>query len=80
MLGQKFTIAGTTDKPCKISFNPSPTENDIQFILNEIKKYLNPDVNVRRGDVMSAWSGIRFFFFAFLSLLLLFNLLSFFLN
>lgn len=56
---QKSTIAGTTDKPCKVDFNISPTEADIQFILNEIKKYLNPDVNVRRGDVMSAWSGIR---------------------
>ncbi|KAI1293560.1 Glycerol-3-phosphate dehydrogenase, mitochondrial [Halotydeus destructor] len=55
----KYTIAGTTDKQCDITFNPSPTEADIQFILDEIKNYLNPDVNVRRGDVMSAWSGIR---------------------
>ncbi|XP_015790857.1 glycerol-3-phosphate dehydrogenase, mitochondrial [Tetranychus urticae] len=56
---QKFTIAGTTDTPCEVSTNPSPSEADIQFILQEIKKYLNSDVNVRRGDVMSAWSGIR---------------------
>lgn len=56
---QKFTIAGTTDRPCEVSRNPSPTEDDIQFILKEIKKYLNNDVNVRRGDVMSAWAGIR---------------------
>lgn len=55
----KSTIAGTTDKACSISSGTIPTENDIQFILKEIKKYLNPDVNVRRGDVMSAWSGIR---------------------
>lgn len=54
-----YTIAGTTDKPCDVTRDPSPTEGDIQFILNEIKKYLNPDVHVRRGDVMSAWSGIR---------------------
>ena len=54
-----YTIAGTTDKPCDVTTDPSPTEGDIQFILNEIKKYLNPDVHVRRGDVMSAWSGIR---------------------
>lgn len=54
-----YTIAGTTDKPCAVTRNPSPTEGDIQFILQEIKKYLNPDVNVRRGDVLSAWSGIR---------------------
>lgn len=55
----KSTIAGTTDKACSISSGTIPTENDIQFILKEIKKYLNPDVNVRRGDVLSAWSGIR---------------------
>ena len=56
---QKFTIAGTTDKPCELTHSPSPTESDIQFILKEVKQYLNPDVNVRRGDVMSAWAGIR---------------------
>lgn len=54
-----YTIAGTTDTPCPVTTNPAPTEGDILFILTEIKKYLNPDVHVRRGDVMSAWSGIR---------------------
>jgi glycerol-3-phosphate dehydrogenase len=53
------TIAGTTDRPCEVTHEPSPSESDIQFILAEIRKYLNADVNVRRGDVMSAWSGIR---------------------
>uniref|UniRef100_A0A2P2I7R9 Glycerol-3-phosphate dehydrogenase n=1 Tax=Hirondellea gigas TaxID=1518452 RepID=A0A2P2I7R9_9CRUS len=53
------TIAGTTDTPCEVTNSPSPTEDDIQFILQEIKNYLNPDVEVRRGDVLSAWSGIR---------------------
>lgn len=56
---EKWTIAGTTDKECDVTHNPSPTESDIQFILNEIRHYLNPDINVRRGDVMSAWAGIR---------------------
>lgn len=56
---QTFTIAGTTDKLCTVTHSPGPSEADIQFILNEIKKYLNPDINVRRGDVMSAWCGIR---------------------
>lgn len=53
------TIAGTTDAPCDITNNPSPSEDEIQFILSEIKSYLNKDVDVRRGDVLSAWSGIR---------------------
>ena len=56
---QNHTIAGTTDTPCDVTFSPSPTEQDISFILNEVKNYLSPDVAVRRGDVLSAWSGIR---------------------
>ena len=42
---QRLTMAGTTDTPCKISDNPSPTEAEIQFILKEIRNYLSPDVN-----------------------------------
>lgn len=53
------TIAGTTDAPCDVTRNPAPSEDEIQFILSEIKNYLNKDVDVRRGDVLSAWSGIR---------------------
>ncbi|KAJ8929234.1 hypothetical protein NQ314_018113 [Rhamnusium bicolor] len=56
---QRHTIAGTTDLPCKPTHNPRPTEDEILFILEEVKNYLNPDVEVRRGDVLSAWSGIR---------------------
>ncbi|XP_018574439.1 glycerol-3-phosphate dehydrogenase, mitochondrial isoform X2 [Anoplophora glabripennis] len=56
---QKHTIAGTTDLPCEPTHNPKPTEDEILFILEEVKNYLNPDVEVRRGDVLSAWSGIR---------------------
>uniref|UniRef100_A0A6B2E8E4 Glycerol-3-phosphate dehydrogenase n=1 Tax=Phlebotomus kandelakii TaxID=1109342 RepID=A0A6B2E8E4_9DIPT len=56
---QRQTIAGTTDLPCDVTHNPRPTEDEIQFILTEIKNYLNKDVEVRRGDVLSAWSGIR---------------------
>lgn len=41
---QKQTIAGTTDAPCDITHHPKPTEDEIQFILHEVKNYLNPDV------------------------------------
>ncbi|XP_014250032.1 glycerol-3-phosphate dehydrogenase, mitochondrial [Cimex lectularius] len=53
------TIVGTTDMPCKVSHDPAPSEEEIAFVLKEIKSYINPDVEMRRGDVMSAWSGIR---------------------
>ncbi|KAJ9653858.1 mitochondrial glycerol-3-phosphate dehydrogenase [Neophaeococcomyces mojaviensis] len=56
---QGNTIAGTTDAPCNIVPNPVAGEDEIGWILNEIKGYLAPDINVRRGDVLAAWSGIR---------------------
>ncbi|KAG0253861.1 mitochondrial glycerol-3-phosphate dehydrogenase [Mortierella polycephala] len=56
---QGNTIAGTTDSPTKVTPNPMATEEEINWILGEVKNYLNPDVKVRRGDVLAAWSGIR---------------------
>lgn len=56
---QNVTLAGTTDNACDLTFQPAPTEKEIQFILNEVRNYLHPDIEVRRGDVLSAWCGIR---------------------
>jgi glycerol-3-phosphate dehydrogenase len=56
---QGNTIAGTTDAPTTISQNPVAGEDEIDWILSEIRHYLSPDINVRRGDVLAAWSGIR---------------------
>ncbi|XP_071978580.1 glycerol-3-phosphate dehydrogenase, mitochondrial isoform X3 [Engystomops pustulosus] len=56
---EKMTIAGTTDTPTEITHHPIPTEDDINFILTEVRNYLSTDVEVRRGDVLAAWSGIR---------------------
>uniref|UniRef100_A0A7E4WBN6 Glycerol-3-phosphate dehydrogenase n=1 Tax=Panagrellus redivivus TaxID=6233 RepID=A0A7E4WBN6_PANRE len=56
---QKMTVAGTTDASSDVTFSPAPQNRDIEFILNEIRNYFNKDVSVRRGDVMSAWSGLR---------------------
>ncbi|KAE8278295.1 Glycerol-3-phosphate dehydrogenase, mitochondrial [Larimichthys crocea] len=56
---EKVTIAGTTDTPTKVTAHPIPGEDDINFILREVRNYLSPDVVVRRGDVLAAWSGIR---------------------
>ena len=36
---------GTTDSPCEVTDNPTPSEEEIQFILKEVRNYLNPDVN-----------------------------------
>ncbi|XP_001365971.2 glycerol-3-phosphate dehydrogenase, mitochondrial isoform X2 [Monodelphis domestica] len=56
---EKMTIAGTTDSPTDVTSHPIPSEDDINFILNEVRNYLSCDVEVRRGDVLAAWSGIR---------------------
>jgi glycerol-3-phosphate dehydrogenase len=54
---QGNTIAGTTDAPCAISQNPVAGEKDIQWILDEIRTYLTPDIDVQRSDILAAWSG-----------------------
>lgn len=56
---QGNTIAGTTDAPCDIKQNPVAKEEEIDWILKEVSNYLQPEINVRRGDVLAAWSGIR---------------------
>lgn len=56
---QGNTIAGTTDSPAQVEQHPIPKEEEIEFILNEVRGYLSSDVRVRRGDVLSAWSGLR---------------------
>lgn len=45
------TIAGTTDSPTEVTHNPQPTEEDIRFILKEIKDYLSPDLSGQYGKM-----------------------------
>ena len=56
---QGNTIAGTTDSPAPVERNPHASEEDIRWVLEEVRSYLSPDIKVRRGDVLSAWSGLR---------------------
>ncbi|NXU87858.1 GPDM protein, partial [Xiphorhynchus elegans] len=41
---EKMTIAGTTDSPTDVTSHPIPTEEDINFILSEVRNYLGADV------------------------------------
>jgi glycerol-3-phosphate dehydrogenase len=60
MSRQGNTIVGTTDDPTNITYNPCPTEKDINWILQNLSQYIDPnDIVVRRGDVLASWSGIR---------------------
>ncbi|TFK34145.1 DAO-domain-containing protein [Crucibulum laeve] len=56
---QGNTIAGTTDTPARVERDPKASEEDIRWVLEEVRSYLSPDIKVRRGDVLSAWSGLR---------------------
>ncbi|TFK52388.1 DAO-domain-containing protein [Heliocybe sulcata] len=56
---QGNTIAGTTDTPCEVTSEPRAQEEEIRWVLEEVRRYLSPDIKVRRGDVLSAWSGLR---------------------
>ncbi|KAI0056546.1 DAO-domain-containing protein [Artomyces pyxidatus] len=53
------TIAGTTDSPAPVENEPRAAEEEIRWVLEEVRRYLSPDIKVRRGDVLSAWSGLR---------------------
>lgn len=51
------TIAGTTDSESDITMLPSPTKEEVNFIIEEANRYLAKDVTTK--DIKSAWSGIR---------------------
>ncbi|KAI9451388.1 DAO-domain-containing protein [Russula earlei] len=53
------TIAGTTDAPAPVEKEPRAAEDEVRWVLEEVRRYLSPDIKVRRGDVLSAWSGLR---------------------
>lgn len=50
-------IAGTTDHPCQIGANPLPKEEEIHWILDEVRRLVAPEIEVKRSDVLAAWSG-----------------------
>jgi len=67
-------IAGTTDEPYNMDAHVKakqdkdaylsgddilPREPEIQWVIDEVRGYLSGDIKVRRGDVLSAWSGLR---------------------
>lgn len=54
---QGFTLAGTTDNPCEVERAPVAQQKDVDFILREVSKLLNPESALSRKDVQAAWSG-----------------------
>lgn len=56
---QGSTIAGTTDRPGKIESNPVPQAEDVEFVLNEVRRYIGGNMEISANDVRAAWAGIR---------------------
>jgi glycerol-3-phosphate dehydrogenase len=55
---QGNTIAGTTDSPALVEVELKSQE-EIRWVLEEVRRYLSPDIKVCRGSVLSVWSGLR---------------------
>jgi glycerol-3-phosphate dehydrogenase len=54
---QGHALIGTTDTPAEIVEHPRASEAEIEYLLRHINRYFN--LSVQRGDVLSAWSGLR---------------------
>jgi glycerol-3-phosphate dehydrogenase len=51
------TICGTTDSESEITMSPCPTQQEVDFIIEESNRYLAK--KVQHKDVRAAWSGLR---------------------
>lgn len=50
-------VAGTTDHACKIQRDPIPGEQDVDWILKELNRLLDPRLKIQRSHVLASWSG-----------------------
>ncbi len=50
------TLVGTTDDPAPLADHPKVTEEEIAYVLRQVKPYLG---NIPREAVRSSWSGLR---------------------
>ena len=46
----------TLGLPCHA---PQPTQEDINWVINEVQRKLSPDIVVRPEDIKASWAGIR---------------------
>ncbi len=53
------TIAGTTDAPIGVTHLPTPREEDIRFILQEVKNYLSPELSGEHLSIVISGCLVR---------------------
>ncbi|KAH8309541.1 hypothetical protein KR059_011643 [Drosophila kikkawai] len=58
---QGHTLVGTSDLPGHSpgELPSQPTELDVQYLLEGIKRFVTPDFDVRRCDILAAWGGYK---------------------
>ncbi|EDW09505.1 glycerol-3-phosphate dehydrogenase, mitochondrial [Drosophila mojavensis] len=53
------TLMGTSDDTREATQGKQPTEMEVQYLLDSIRNYINPNFDVRRCDVLAAWGGYK---------------------
>lgn len=53
------TILGSTDNPSSVKKDPTPTKDEIEFILKEANNFLQKEKQLSIKNVLSVWTGIR---------------------
>ncbi len=51
------TLVGTTDLPVDIQRDPQTSDEEVEYLIEHLKKYLG--LEVAPSDVLAKWSGIR---------------------
>lgn len=51
------TLAGTTDAPAELEWDPKASDDDVEYILEHLREYF--DMPIARSDVRSQWAGLR---------------------
>lgn len=51
------TIVGSTEIKTSLTGEPVPKDEDVNFLINEVQKYVNKKVN--KSDLLSVWTGFR---------------------
>ncbi|TBU06762.1 glycerol-3-phosphate dehydrogenase [Hamiltosporidium magnivora] len=52
-------IAGTTDNKCSVESNPKPSNDEINFLIDETKHLISYPDDLEKNTILSAWKGIR---------------------
>jgi glycerol-3-phosphate dehydrogenase len=51
------TLVGTTDNPAEVTSDPKASQEDVAYILRQLKKYFS--IAVDQKDILSQWCGLR---------------------